>query len=293
MPPGNSGAHHAPSPLVRPAGDRLPDGWRPDRGLRRRRRLRCDERREQGEQRVDGRREHRSDGRREQRSDGVETSEATDAVNPDSPIPFAVGNKWKYRIEYAEPVGTTIYTQEVKAIEPTADGEKATLRVDYHFLNKNQPDFGFDIFYIVHPDGALSVPFTAFGIGDVKFVNSGTEGELVWPSLPGIRSGDHKLGEFSATITGGEVGEVKADYRYDIKGGGDDPVTVEAGEFPDAARMDVHIDITIHTAAAGPIEQTVTAKIWFAEGVGLLLHEAQGGGSPGTVTELISTNVSP
>ena len=51
------------------------------------------------------------------------------------------------------------------AIETTADGEKATLRVDYHFLNKNQPDFGFDIFYTVHPDGALSVPFTAFGIG--------------------------------------------------------------------------------------------------------------------------------
>ena len=109
-----------------------------------------------------------------------ETSEATESVNPDSPIPFAVGNQWEYRIEYAEPIGTTIYTQEVKAIEPTAEGDKATLRVDYRFLNKNQPDFGFDIFYTVHPDGAniLSVPFTAFGIGDVNFVNSGTKGEL-------------------------------------------------------------------------------------------------------------------
>jgi hypothetical protein len=223
----------------------------------------------------------------------TETSEATDSVNPDSPIPFAVGNQWKYRIEYAEPIGTTIYTQEVKAIEPTADGDKATLRVDYHFLNKNQPDFGFDIFYTVHPDGALSVPFTAFGIADVNFVNSGSKGELVWPSLPGIRSGDRKQGEFSATITGGAAGEVDADYRYDIKGAGDDPKTVEAGEFPDAVRMDLTFDITIQTAAGGPIEQTVTTKIWFAEGVGLLQHEAQGGISSGTVTELVSTNVSP
>ena len=103
----------------------------------------------------------------------------------------------------------------------------------------------------------------------------------MWPSLPGIRSGERKKGEFSATITGGAVGEVKADYRYDIKGAGEDPVTVEAGEFPDAVLMNVHIDITIHTAAAGPVEQTVTAQIWFAEGVGLLLHEAQGGASPG------------
>ena len=222
-----------------------------------------------------------------------ESSEATDALNLDSPIPFAVGNQWEYRIEYAEPIGTTIYSQEVTAIEPTKDGDKATLRVDYHFLNKNQPDFGFDIFYTVHPDGALSVPLTAFGIGDVNFVNSGTKGELVWPSLPGIRSGDRKKGAFSATITGGAVGEVNADYRYDIKGAGNDPKTVEAGDFPDAVRMDVKIDITIQTAAGGPIKQTVTAQIWFAEGVGLLQHEAQGGASSGTVTELISTNVSP
>jgi hypothetical protein len=223
----------------------------------------------------------------------TETIEATDSVNPDSPIPFAVGNQWKYRIEYAEPIGTTIYTQEVTAIEPTADGEKATVRVDYHFLNENQPDFGFDTFYTVHPDGALSAPYTAFGIGDVNLVNSGTEGELVWPSLPGIRSGDRKKGEFSATITGGAAGDIKADYRYDITGAGADPKTVEAGEFPDAVRMDLTFDITIHTAAAGPIEQTVTTKMWFAEGIGLLQHESQGGASAGTVTELVSTNVSP
>ena len=69
-------------------------------------------------------------------------------------------------------------------------------------------------------------------------------------------------------------------------------MTVEAGAFPDAARMDVRIDITAETPAV-PIDQTVTSQIWFAEGVGLLLNEAQGGAGPGTVTELISTNVTP
>ena len=217
----------------------------------------------------------------------------TAPVNRESPIPFAVGNRWEYRIEYADPVGPVIYAQQVKAIEPADDGDKVTVRVDYHFLNASQPDFGFDIFYVVHPDGALSVPVTSFAIGDVRFVNSGTQGALVWPSLPGIWAGDRKQGEFSATITTPSVGEVKADYRYDISGAGEEDVNVEAGSFPDAALMDVHIDITIHTPVAGPIAQTVTAKIRFAKGVGLVLHEAQGGSGPGTVTELISTNVRP
>jgi hypothetical protein len=230
----------------------------------------------------------------DERADTVVTSTSTTLPpGPPSPIPFEIGNRWEYRIEYADPVGTVIYTQEVTDIEAGEDGDDATLRVDYRFINQSQPDFGFDIRYTVHPDGALSVPITAFAIGDVNFVNSGTQGALVWPSLPGIRDGDRKQGEFSATITGPEIGEVNADYRYDITGAGNDDVTVEAGSFPDAALMDVRIDITIHTPVGGPVEQHVTAQIWFAEGVGLVRHDAQGGVDPGTVTELISTNVHP
>jgi hypothetical protein len=214
-------------------------------------------------------------------------------VSARSPIPFKVGNRWSYRIAYADPVGTVIYTQKVTKIAPGEDDVEVTLDTSYHFENGSQPDFAFDVLYGVKPSGALTVPLNAFAIGDVRFLNRGTSGAVVWPSLPGIRAGKRSTGDFSATIEVPQVGQVNADYHYDISGGGTDAVTVEAGSFPHAALMNVTIDITTDIPAAGPIEQTVTARLWFAKGVGLLLHEAQGGTAPGTVTELVSTNVKP
>lgn len=214
-------------------------------------------------------------------------------VSRKSPIPFKIGNRWTYRIEYADPVGTVIYEQKVTDIEPGKDDTEVVVDTSYHFENGSQPDFAFDVRYGVAPNGALSVPINAFSIGDVRFLNRGTAGGVVWPSLPGIRAGKRKTGEFTATIDVPEVGQIDALYRYDISGAGPDAVDVEAGSFPDAVLMNVTMDITSDVPVAGPITQRVTARIWFAKGVGLLLHEAQGGIAAGTVTELFSTNVKP
>jgi hypothetical protein len=222
-----------------------------------------------------------------ERSDGA-------GISGDALIPAEVGNQWVYRLEYPPPVGAVTLTEEVTNVEESGDAPVVTVNRLFHYDDGSQPDFDIDIRYTYNPDGSISLPANSFFVSGDTFESSGTEGEVAWlPYDELVAGGAPVTGSATGSISLGDGGTVDAEYTYTVSGGGAEDVTVPAGTYTGAAVMNLELNATATSSPAGPLTIAISMKMWFVKGIGLVKQEVAGGDFlPGTVQELVETNVS-
>jgi hypothetical protein len=190
---------------------------------------------------------------------GGPTSAVTTATVP---FPVGVGDTWKYKTTYGRTVNRMI------AVTPVSGGQQVTMRSAITSLGTTTHDTAY---YVVHPDGSISLPFSQFdtnsSTASVKLIS----GNIFWPPADQLSSG-HAYHD-ALKIEFGENGmEQNVTAHVTVRGGGTQSVTVPAGTY----NADV-VNMTMSETVEGILVSSVV-KTWLAPGVGpvqseVILHE--------------------
>jgi hypothetical protein len=184
------------------------------------------------------------------------------ATTASVPFPIGVGDTWKYKSTY----GTTV--NRITAVQPVSGGKQVTMHSAITSLGSTSHHTAF---YLVHPDGSISLPFSQFNTGRSTSSVRLISGNIFWPPADQLSSGrafhDVLRIEFSADGL-----RKKITAHVTVRGGGSQSVTVPAGSY----RADV-VNMTMSEAIEGFSVSTVV-KTWLAPGVGpvrseVVLHE--------------------
>ena len=226
------------------------------------------------------------------------TAGAPDSSSPSSPssasggtsasdvasiyYPVALGNTWVYSIDYGS--GSTVTDTEVMtAVKPEGDATRVTISRTFHYEDGSKDDLLDTVDYLFHADGSLEVPFQSipsdFGVVTIK------SGTMVWPTTAEFDAGTTRTGTIEASVdTSGTTTNEKVDFT--ISGAGTEDVTVPAGSYPGARKLQQALVISLPDLGVSGI--AINAVTWLAEGVGPVKTELpdMAGGSA-TITQVL------
>jgi hypothetical protein len=188
---------------------------------------------------------------------------STSAVTTASvPFPVGVGDTWKYKTTYGKTVN------RMTAVTPVSGGRQVTMRSAITSLGTTTHDTAY---YVVHPDGSISLPFSQFdtssSTASVKLIS----GNIFWPPADQLSSGRAYHDALKIEFSEGGM-EQKVTAHVTVRGGGTQSVTVPAGTY----NADV-VNMTMSETIEG-IAVSSVVKTWLAPGVGpvqseVILHE--------------------
>jgi hypothetical protein len=171
------------------------------------------------------------------------------------PFPVGVGDTWTYQTTD----GTTV--NKITSVTQVPSGRKVGMDSTITVAGTTTH---LDDYYILEPNGEISVPFSQFGSAasgsgySVKLLSGG----IFWPSAADLASGQvlHSSLELQYTV-GGSVQKNIA--QITVKGLGTQTVTVPAGTYSNATVVDM-----IESVKFDGISVAVNVKTWLATGVG-------------------------
>jgi hypothetical protein len=188
------------------------------------------------------------------------------------PFPIAVGNTWKYN----DTSGKTV--DKIVSVTSVSGGQQVRMVSAITVLGITSHSTGYFIF---HPDGSISYPFSQFSSGSTSTRVTLLSGNVIWPSASQLASGqvahDTLKIEF---ITNGVKHDVTA--HITVKGDGTQSVSVPAGSYSATV-----VDMTESETIEG-IAVSSEVKTWLANGVGPVKSEVivSEGGHKGTVADV-------
>lgn len=199
---------------------------------------------------------------------------STSVVSSNSvPFPVAVGNTWTYKDTTAVTAGTSV--DKIAAVKAVSGGQQVTMDSTITIAGTTTHSSGYFIF---HPDGSITYPFSQFGTGSSQAKVTLISGDIIWPPASQLESGQvsHDILKIEITV-GGHTEDVTSHIA--VKGEGTQSVTVPAGTYSAAV-----VGMTESETIAG-IALTSQITTWLATGVGPVKTEVSvsEGSSAGTI----------
>jgi DUF3108-like len=188
---------------------------------------------------------------------------ATTASATSAPFPVGVGYTWKYKDVTATGGSDGRTVNKITAVKQVAAGQRITMTAAITTMGSTNHTSSY---YVIQPDGEISVPFSQFSSADsgaqVKLLSGG----IFWPSQAALESGQttHSTLKIRYTISG-KTQNVTAHIA--VKGDGTQSVTVPAGTY--SATI---VDMTMTEKILG-YKIGVEVKTWLASGVGPVKSE--------------------
>jgi hypothetical protein len=168
------------------------------------------------------------------------------------PFPVGVGDTWTYKTTY----GKTI--NKMTAVTAVSGGQQVTMASAITSLG-NTSDVS--AYYVVHPDGSISLPFSQFDTNSSGTTVKLISGSIFWPPAAELASG--KAYHDTLRIEFIESGvKQKIDAHVTVQGAGTQTVTVPAGTY-NATVVNMTMAETVHGFAVSSEVRT-----WLATGVG-------------------------
>ena len=168
------------------------------------------------------------------------------------PFPVGVGDTWTYKTTYGRTVNKQI------AVKSVAGGQQVTMASAITTDGTTQHSA---TYYIVHPDGSISLPFSQFNSagsgGTVKLIS----GNVIWPSASQLSSGQAYHDTLLIEIKSSSINQ-KVTAHLTVRGGGTQSVTVPAGTY--SATI---INMTMAEKVEG-FKVSSVVRTWLASGVG-------------------------
>jgi hypothetical protein len=185
-------------------------------------------------------------------------------------FPDKLGDTWVYSIDFNGTRGTV--TNKVTAVTPSASGTQVVMTDTDTAISTGKP---FQLTYVVHSDGAISIPLNLNGGSAIKV----TAGGLGWPGPGQLASGRPANDKITMSETAGGT-TVKVTAKAVIRGEGTQSVSVPAGDYRatlvDEAETEEFQGTTV----------TSDDKTWLVDGVGPVKSElGSGSGASSGLTE--------
>ena len=168
------------------------------------------------------------------------------------PFPVGVGNTWTYKTTY----GTTVNRQT--AVSSVSGGQQVTM-VTTSTVNGSTTHN--TAYYVVHPDGSISLPFSQFNTSTSGTTVKLISGNVFWPPAAQLASGQASHDTLKIEFSAGGV-QKKVTAHITVKGVGTQSVTVPAGTYS-ATVIEMRESETIEGIAVSSV-----VKTWLASGVG-------------------------
>jgi hypothetical protein len=191
------------------------------------------------------------------------TGGSTPAVTAASvPFPVGVGDTWKYKTTYGKAVN------KMTAVTPVSGGKRVTMRSVITSFGSTSHNTAY---YVVHPDGSISLPFSQFNTSNSSSSVKLISGSLFWPPADQLSSGRAYHEALKIEFSQGGT-ERKVTAHVTVRGDGTQSVTVPAGTY-NADVVSMTMSETINGFAVSSV-----VKTWLAPGVGpvrseVILHE--------------------
>jgi len=229
--------------------------------------------------------------------DDMEEEPPAPAPMSDSPCynpfyPLALGESYTYLLTYSDPMSADPNQVETAEFKIVSVGEtEDTLTVQTVF-----DDFSSEVNWICGADGLFSVEFAQFNVrqlSDVEIETISYDGITLpvesmwnigysWPldyeinmsfSVQGLSVNSHVITTMTSEITAIES------------------VTVPAGTYPEAYRVETNGTITTETGVEGnmvPVDAPLVFVSWYVKGVGMVKQDASNVETGTNLTELIA-----
>jgi hypothetical protein len=173
------------------------------------------------------------------------------------PFPIGVGDTWKYT-DTTNAVSDGKTVNKISAVNPVSGGQQVTMNAVITTLGHVSHS---KAYFIFHPDGSISYPFSQFNTGTSATKVRLLSGNIVWPSAAAIDSGQvtHSTLKIQFSLSG-----VKKELtsHLTVKGDGTQSVTVPAGTYS------ATVVIMTESETVEGIAVTSEIKTWLANGVG-------------------------
>jgi hypothetical protein len=182
----------------------------------------------------------------------------TTTTSASVPFPVGVGYTWKYKSVGSTAGITGSSVNKITALKPVAGGQRVTMAST---IKTDGVTTHSKSFYVIAPDGKISVPFSQF-----SSANSGAQvkllsGAIYWPSKAVLDSGKVTTSTLKIRfVIGGKSQNLTT--HVTVKGGGTQKVTVPAGTY--TATL---LDMTENEKIDG-YKVAVEIQTWLADGVG-------------------------
>jgi hypothetical protein len=212
---------------------------------------------------------------------GGSGSGTTSAVSAASvPFPAGVGDTWTYKDVVALGAdGRSV--NKIVSVRPVAAGQQVKMTTAITTDGTTRRN---DAYYVLQPDGAISLPFSQFSSADSGADVRLISGSAFWPPAAQLASGHKSRSTLKIEYTiGGKAQKIAA--HITVKGAGTQTVTVPAGTYANATV----VEMTMSEKIDG-YNVSIEVRTWLASGVGPVKSEAilHGIGSAGN--DLASEN---
>jgi hypothetical protein len=196
------------------------------------------------------------------------------------PFPDGVGDSWTYKdVVDLGAAGKSV--NKIVSVKPVSAGQQIKMTTAITTDGTTRRD---DAYYVMQPDGAISLPFSQFSSADSGAEVKLLAGNMFWPPAAQLASGQksHSTLKIQYVISGKAQ---KITAHVTVRGAGRQTVTVPAGTYPRATVVDMTM-----TEKIDGYNVTIEVRTWLASGVGPVKSEAILHGIGAAGNELASEN---
>lgn len=168
------------------------------------------------------------------------------------PFPVGVGDTWIYKTTY----GRTVNKQT--AVTPVSGGQQVTTTSTITSDGSTTHDTAY---YVVHPDGSISLPFSQFSTSGTGATVRLISGNVFWPPAAQLSSGQAYHDTLRIAFKADGISK-KVTAHVTVQGAGTQSVTVPAGTYSASV-----INMTMAETVEG-FKVSSVVRTWLATGVG-------------------------
>lgn len=199
------------------------------------------------------------------------TSGGSSSVTTSDSVPFpdTVGDIWTYKSTIGD--GGTI-VNKVASVTQVSTGQKVRMEDTSTIAGARHTT---SVYYILQPDGSISLPFSQFSQGSAGVSVKLISGGIFWPSASALASGQsqHSILKIEYVIDGKKE---LSTAHITVRGEGSQSVTVPAGTY------NATVVQMIEAEKFESYNISVEIKTWLASGVGPVqteVNDIDGSGS--------------